>query len=198
MLVTEQTSDDHVTGYRYEIYSSSGRLLAVCVEDISPPSATASTREAMRHNATDFIDLHDAQGNRWGRLTHRKSTKSVVTVTAMNGFEIGQVHQENIVGKVRLSISAQGNPIAQVRAADMRATQFAINDPRGTQIGRLIKIGSYHNWRPFTRPSKAAGRYVVDLATRAPEPLATMLATLPIAVDLTMNVDPALSRSLRR
>lgn len=205
VLVVEQTSMDATSGYRYDIYSSSGQLLGICVEDVTPISTDASWGAMVQHNAADRMEICDPQGNVVEQFTHRQEKgKSAVSLIELTGTVFGEVKQENVLGKLRLSLTGRTgpapdlHPLGQLQATDMKASRLAINDAAGTQIGRMIKIGRYAKWRPLIRDAKAHGLYVVELTAQQPYVLASMISVLPVVVDLVLNPNPAGYRSLGR
>jgi hypothetical protein len=195
VVIVDQSSMDSRSGYRYELFSSGGALLAECAERIeSFDIDEVSFGEAVKKYNTDSMEFRDPEGRVWASLTHRKVWKSKISVTAADGSEIGQIAQQNVLGRVKFEITAQGGKVGALRSTGTRLKQFDITDQAGNHAGRLIKLGNYARWRPL-RDAKAVGRYVLEFSARLPQPLATLAVVAPVAIDLAFNMDQAGYRS---
>ncbi|HEY3684408.1 MAG TPA: DUF2510 domain-containing protein [Streptosporangiaceae bacterium] len=198
VVVVDQCSIDTRTGYRYDLWSGSGNLLAQCTEDTRTPDVdTTPLGEAIKQNNTDRVRFHDPSGRVWAQLAHRKTWKSKITVTGPDGRELGLITQKNVIGRVRFDVTAGGQKLAQLRSTNTRLAEFGITDQTGTTVGRILKLGNYASWRPL-RDAKAIGRYVLDLPVRLPQPLITLALVAPVAVDLAFNPSQAGYRNAER
>ncbi|GAA3545778.1 hypothetical protein GCM10022222_31770 [Amycolatopsis ultiminotia] len=198
VVIIDQTSMDSRSGYRYELFSTTGVQLAECTEKIdSYHIDEVSWSEAVNKNNAETMEFRDHDGRVLASVTHRKLWKSKITVTGGNGSEIGRITQANVLGRVSFELTGQGTKAGKLRSTGTRLKQFDITDHTGNDVGRFVKLGNYSHWHPL-HSSKAIGRYVLELSARLPQPLATLVIVAPVAIDLAFNVDQAGYRSASR
>ena len=83
---------------------------------------------------THKLQVVDAQGNVVLQLTRpAKMVKSKVIVQDALGNEVGQIIQDNVIGKIHFTLAAGGHTYGSINAENWRAWNFNITDHK---IGR--------------------------------------------------------------
>ncbi|MGH2710040.1 MAG: phospholipid scramblase-related protein, partial [Actinomycetota bacterium] len=89
---------------------------------------------------TTRLEVVDAAGSVILKLTRPgKIMKSRVIVEDANGQEVGQILQQNVIGKIRFALEANGQPLGSINAENWRAWNFNIQDQSGTEVARITK-----------------------------------------------------------
>ena len=101
----------------------------------------ARQRAARAHPAGE---VHEVAGHRAGR--RRRS-------------EIGQIVQQNVIGKIRFALEAGGQHVGSINAENWRAWNFTIQDHTGTEVARITKTWEGLAKTMFT----TADNYVVQI-----------------------------------
>jgi hypothetical protein len=102
-----------------------------------------------------------------------------------DGQEVGQIQQDNMIGKIRFSYLVGGQQIGGIQAENWRAWNFAITDAAGTEVARITKTWEGLAKTLFT----TADNYVVHIHFRLPEPLASMALASALTVDTALKQD---------
>ena len=103
------------------------------------------------------------------------------------GAEIGQIVQQNVMGKIRFSIEAGGYPIGSINGENWRAWNFNIRDHTDTEVARITKTWEGLAKTMFT----TADNYVVQIHRQLQAPL------LPLVVAAALSIDTALKQDQR-
>ena len=89
---------------------------------------------------THTLSLYDSTGTKVLELTRpRKFIKTKVTVADGAGRPVGQIAQQNAIGKIRFALEGNGTPLGEIRAENWRAWNFAIVDHAGQERARITK-----------------------------------------------------------
>lgn len=132
------------------------------------------------------LEIVDAAGNVLLRLTRpAKLLKSRVVVEDANGLEIGQIVQQNVVGKIRFSLETAGQPVGSINAENWRAWNFNIQDSSGTEVARITKTWEGLAKTMFT----TADNYVVQLHRPLADPLRSLVVAAALGVDTALKQD---------
>jgi uncharacterized protein YxjI len=135
---------------------------------------------------TTRLEIVDAAGNVLLRLTRpAKLLKSRVVVEDANGLEIGQIVQQNVVGKIRFSLEAAGQPVGSINAENWRAWNFNIQDSSGAEVARITKTWEGLAKTMFT----TADNYVVQLHRPLDDPLRSLVVAAALGVDTALKQD---------
>ena len=134
---------------------------------------------------THKLQVVDASGQVVLALTRpAKFAKSKIIVQDGTGAEVGQIVQENMIGKIRFGLQAGGQTIGSINAENWRAWNFNIQDASGTEVARVTKT-----WQGFARAAfTTADNYVVQIH----RPLEGALCSLVVAAGV--SIDTALSQ----
>ena len=84
--------------------------------------------------------------------------KSRIIVEGGNGQEIGQIVQQNVIGKIRFALESGGQQIGTLNGENWRAWNFNIQDATGREVARITKTWEGLAKTMFT----TADNYVVD------------------------------------
>ncbi len=89
---------------------------------------------------THTLGVYDNTGTKVLELTRpRKFIKSKLNVTDGAGRPVGQIAQQNAIGKIRFGLESNGTKLGEIRAENWRAWNFAIVDHAGQERARITK-----------------------------------------------------------
>jgi uncharacterized protein YxjI len=135
---------------------------------------------------THRLEIVDMGGRVLLRLTRpAKLLKSRVVVEDGSGREIGQVVQQNVVGKIRFSLEAGGHAYGSINAENWRAWNFNIQDHTGMEVARITKTWEGLAKTMFT----TADNYVVQIHRPLEDPLKSLVVAASLAVDTALKQD---------
>jgi hypothetical protein len=114
-----------------------------------------------------------------------KVFKSRIIVQRPDGFEVGQIQQDNMIGKIRFSYLVNGQPIGGIQAENWRAWNFAILDHTGAEIARITKT-----WEGFAKTMfTTADNYVVQIHRPLEDPLRLLVVAAAVGIDTALKQD---------
>jgi uncharacterized protein YxjI len=114
-----------------------------------------------------------------------KVVKSKMIVQDGTGAEIGQIVQENMIGKIRFGFMVGDQRIGSINGENWRAWNWNIQDAAGTEIGRITKTFSGLTLAVFTQ----ADNYVVQIHSPLAEPLRSLVVATAVSVDTALKQD---------
>lgn len=114
-----------------------------------------------------------------------KVVKSKVIVQDGTGAEIGQIVQENVIGKIRFGLVVGEQRIGSINGENWRAWNWNIQDATGTEIARITKTFSGLTRAVFTQ----ADNYVVQIHRPLAEPLRSLVVATAVSVDTALKQD---------
>ncbi|MEO6989655.1 MAG: phospholipid scramblase-related protein, partial [Aquihabitans sp.] len=118
--------------------------------------AMSSVDQFMTHK----FQLVDAAGNVQVQLTRpAKFMKSKIIVQDGHGAEIGQIVQENMMGKIRFGLHSNGQKIGAIKGQNWRAWNFSIVDGADQEVAIITKTFAGFTRAMFT----SADNYVVQI-----------------------------------
>ena len=89
---------------------------------------------------THTMSVYDNTGTKVLELTRpRKFVKSKLNVSDGTGRPVGQIAQQNAIGKIRFSLEGNGTTLGEIQAENWRAWNFAIVDHAGQERARITK-----------------------------------------------------------
>ena len=135
---------------------------------------------------THTLEVTDAAGATQLTLTRpRKVFKSTIVVARPDASEVGRIVQENIVGKIRFGIEADGKRVGGIQGENWRAWNFSITDDAGAEIGRITKT-----WEGLARAAfTTADHYVVQIYRQLEDPLRSLVVASALCVDTALKQD---------
>jgi len=135
---------------------------------------------------THKLQVVDMQGQVLLALTRpAKFLKSRVVVQDAHGQEIGQIVQQNVIGRIRFALEAGGHAYGSINAENWRAWNFNIQDHAGTEVARITKTWEGLAKAMFT----TADNYVVQIHRPLEEPLRSLVVAAALAVDTALKQD---------
>jgi uncharacterized protein YxjI len=135
---------------------------------------------------THKLQVVDMHGNVLLALTRpAKVLKSRVIVQDGHGRELGQITQQNAIGKIRFNLEADGQVHGSINAENWRAWNFNIQDSAGTEVARITKTWEGLAKTVFT----TADNFVVQIHRPMEEPLRSLVVASALAVDTALKQD---------
>jgi uncharacterized protein YxjI len=130
------------------------------------------------------LQVVDMAGNLVLDITRpAKFAKSKVLIHDAAGREIGQIVQENLIGKIRFALVSGGHRYGTLGAENWRAWNFSITDHTGVEIGRITKTFEGLAKAMFT----TADNYVVQVHRPLDDPLRSMVVASALTVDTALK-----------
>ena len=152
----------------------------------------SSAKKALRFvsNVDQFLthkfQIVDVQGNVLLALTRpAKLLKSKVLITDGLGQPVGDVVQQNAIGKIRFALEAGGQTLGSINAENWRAWNFAIQDHTGAEVARITKTWEGLATTLFT----TADNFVVQIHRQLEEPLRSLVVASALCVDVALKQD---------
>ncbi|WP_405571176.1 phospholipid scramblase-related protein [Streptomyces phaeochromogenes] len=142
----------------------------------------ASLDQFMTHK----LEIRDAYGQPQLLLTRpRKFMKSRVLVARPDGSPVGEIAQQNMVGKINFAIKVDGKQVGAIKAENWRAWNFSIVDHADNEVARIAKTWEGLAKTMFT----TADNYVLQLHYQLPEPLLSLVIATALTVDTALKQD---------
>ncbi|MGI8709988.1 MAG: LURP-one-related/scramblase family protein, partial [Acidimicrobiales bacterium] len=135
---------------------------------------------------THKLQVVDAHGQVVLQLTRpAKVLKSKIIVQDGQGVELGQILQDNMIGKIHFSLVAGGQTHGSINAENWRAWNFNIQDAGGTEVARITKTFAGLARAAFT----TADNYVVQIHRPLEDPLRSLVVAAAVSVDTALKQD---------
>ncbi|MGW2473089.1 phospholipid scramblase-related protein [Streptomyces sp. NPDC001665] len=135
---------------------------------------------------THRLEIRDAYGQPQLLLTRpAKFIKSRVVVERPDGQPVGEIVQQNAIGKINFAIMAGGQQIGAIKAENWRAWNFAIVDHNDQEVARITKTWEGLAKTLFT----TADNYVLQIHYQLPEPLLSLVVATALTVDTALKQD---------
>jgi uncharacterized protein YxjI len=114
-----------------------------------------------------------------------KLLRSRLVVQDPAGEEVGQVVQQNVVGRIRFALLAGGEQVGSVNAENWRAWNFSIRDADDLEVARITKT-----WEGLARTLfTTADTYVVQVHRPLQGPLRPLVVAAAVCVDTALKQD---------
>ncbi|MEU1435592.1 phospholipid scramblase-related protein [Streptomyces sp. NPDC005786] len=135
---------------------------------------------------THRLEIRDAYGRPQLLLTRpAKFIKSKVIVQRPDGQPVGEIVQQNAIGKINFAIMVDGQKVGAIKAENWRAWNFAIVDHNDAEIARITKTWEGLAKTMFT----TADNYVLQIHYQLPEPLLSLVVATALTVDTALKQD---------
>ncbi|ARP73236.1 scramblase [Streptomyces pluripotens] len=135
---------------------------------------------------THKLEIRDAHGQPQLLLTRpAKIFKSRVIVTRPDGSLVGEIVQQNMIGKINFAMNANGQQVGAIKAENWRAWNFAIVDHADNEVARITKTWEGLAKTLFT----TADNYVLQVHYQLPEPLLSLVVATALTVDTALKQD---------
>ncbi|HZA78307.1 MAG TPA: phospholipid scramblase-related protein [Acidimicrobiales bacterium] len=187
VLVVNQKTKLVEVNNEYAIFDQQGRQLGA-VRQVGQSMAKKVIRMLGSYDQfmTHKLQVVDTQGNVLMALTRpAKFLKSRVIVQDASGNELGQIIQQNAIGKIRFALESGGSNRGSINAENWRAWNFNIQDQTGTEVARITKTWEGLAKTMFT----TADNYVVQIHRPLDDPLRTLVVAAALGVDTALKQD---------
>ena len=187
ILVVNQKAKLIEVNNEYAIFDQHGRQLGA-VRQVGQSMAKKAMRVLTSYDQfmTHKLQVVDAYGNVLLALTRpAKVLKSRVIVQNGMGAEIGQIVQQNAIGKIRFSLEAGGHTWGSINAENWRAWNFNIQDHTGAEVARITKTWEGLAKNMFT----TADNYVLQIHRPLQDPLLSLVVSAALGVDTALKQD---------
>jgi uncharacterized protein YxjI len=187
VLVVNQKAKLIEVNNEYAIYDQHGRQLGA-VRQVGQSMAKKAIRVLTSYDQfmTHKLQVVDLHGNVLMALTRpAKVLKSRVIVQDQMGNEVGQIVQQNAIGKIRFALDSGGHTWGSINAENWRAWNFNIQDHTGAEVARITKTWEGLAKTMFT----TADNYVVQIHRPLPDPLRTLVVAAALGVDTALKQD---------
>ncbi|WP_405021091.1 LURP-one-related/scramblase family protein [Kitasatospora sp. NBC_00070] len=171
----------------YAVFDQQGATLGSVVQ-----VGQSALRKALRlvlsidQYLTHKLEIRDPQGAPVLLLTRpAKLIKSRVIVQRPDGQEVGQIVQQNAIGKINFALVVGGRKIGAVKAENWRAWNFSIVDETDTEIARITKTWEGLAKTMFT----TADNYVLQIHRPLADPLLSLVVATALTVDTALKQD---------
>ena len=135
---------------------------------------------------THRLEIRDAYGQPQLVLTRpAKVFKSRVLVSRPDGSPVGEIVQQNMIGKINFALVVNDQQVGAIKAENWRAWNFAIVDHAGNEVARITKTWEGLAKTMFT----TADNYVLQIHYQLPEPLLSLVVATALTVDTALKQD---------
>ena len=135
---------------------------------------------------THRLEIRDAHGQPQLLLTRpAKFFKSRVVVTRPDGSPVGEIVQQNMIGKINFAMNVDGRQVGAIKAENWRAWNFAIVDHADNEVARITKTWEGLAKTLFT----TADNYVLQIHYQLSEPLLSLVVATALTVDTALKQD---------
>jgi uncharacterized protein YxjI len=190
VLVVNQKAKLIEVNNEYAIFDQHGTQIGA-VRQVGQSAAKKVLRvlTSLDQFMTHKLQIVDAAGSPVLALTRpAKVMKSRVVVEDGNGRPVGEIRQENLVGKIHFGLHG-GEPgapkIGSINAENWRAWNFNIQDASGNEVARITKTWEGLAKTMFT----TADNYVVQIHRPLDEPLRSLVIAAALGVDTALKQD---------
>jgi hypothetical protein len=187
ILIVNQKAKVIEVSNEYAIFDQHGRQIGA-VRQVGQSMAKKAIRVLTSYDQflTHKLQVVDPYGNVLLALTRpAKVLKSRVIVQNGMGAEIGQIVQQNAIGKIRFSLEAGGRTWGSINAENWRAWNFNIQDHTGAEIARITKTWEGLAKTMFT----TADNYVLQIHRPLEDPLRSLVVSAALGVDTALKQD---------
>jgi len=171
----------------YAIFDQTGTQIGA-VRQVGQSTAKKVLRlvSSLDQFMTHKLQIVDMAGTPLLALTRpAKVIKSRIVVEDGEGREVGQIVQENMVGKINFGLHADGRKLGSIKAENWRAWNFSIVDSSGAEVARITKTWEGLAKTLFT----TADNFVVTIHRRLDEPLRSLVVASALGVDTALKQD---------
>jgi uncharacterized protein YxjI len=187
ILVVNQKAKLIELNNQYSVFDQTGNQVAA-VNQVGQSTLKKVARlvSSLDQFMTHELQVADPAGNVVLKITRpRKVIKSTVIVADGAGNEIGRIVQQNMVGKIRFGLEANGQQLGSIKAENWRAWNFRIEDMAGVEIARVTKT-----WEGFAKTMfTTADNYVLQILQRPAEPLNSLVVASALSIDTALKQD---------
>ncbi|MFB7600895.1 phospholipid scramblase-related protein [Streptomyces sp. NPDC056160] len=171
----------------YKVFDQNGNQIGAVTE-----VGQSALRKAVRFVSsidqfmTHRLEIRDGYGQPQLVLTRpAKFLKSRVIVSRPDGSQVGEIVQQNVLGKINFAMNANGQQVGAIKAENWRAWNFAIVDHADNEVARITKT-----WEGLAKTMyTTADNYVLQIHYQLPEPLLSLVVATALTVDTALKQD---------
>ncbi|WP_030266675.1 phospholipid scramblase-related protein [Streptomyces violens] len=171
----------------YSVFDQNGNTVGSVVQ-VGQSTAKKVLRlvSSLDQYMTHKLEIRDAYGQPQLVLTRpAKFIKSKVLVERPDGQPVGEIVQQNAIGKINFALVVNGQQIGAIKAENWRAWNFAIVDHADQEIARITKTWEGLAKTMFT----TADNYVLQIHQQLPDPLLSLVVATALTVDTALKQD---------
>ncbi|GAB7029646.1 phospholipid scramblase-related protein [Streptomyces sp. NPDC021749] len=186
LVVNQKAKLIEVTN-EYGVFDQHGNTLGTVVQ-VGQSTAKKVLRvvSSLDQYMTHKLEIRDAYGQPQLVLTRpAKLIKSRVIVERPDGSPVGEIAQQNAIGKINFGMMVNGQQIGAIKAENWRAWNFAIVDHTDTEVARITKTWEGLAKTMFT----TADNYVLQIHQQLPDPLLSLVVATALTVDTALKQD---------
>jgi len=187
VLIVNQKAKLIELNNQYSVFDQAGNQIAA-VNQVGQSTLKKAARllTSLDQFMTHKLEVSDPAGNVLLGITRpAKVMKSTVIVSDGSGREIGKIAQQNVFGKIKFALQANGQELGAIKAENWRAWNFRIEDAAGNEVARVTKTWEGLAKTMFT----TADNYVVQIHQRPPEPLLSLVIASALSIDTALKQD---------
>lgn len=187
ILVVNQKAKLIEVNNEYSVFDQNGQQLASVVQ-VGQSAIKKAIRFLGKYDQymTHKLEIRDGHGRVLMQVTRpAKLLKSRVIVERGDGMPLGEIVQQNVMGKKTFSMMANGQEIGQIRGEDWFSFELGLFDNANNPIARITKTWEGFGKAIFT----TADNYVLQIHRQLQEPLLSMVVASALTVDLAIHQD---------
>lgn len=187
VLVVNQKAKLIEVNNEYAIYDQNANQIAA-VREVGQSGLKKAARllTSFDQYMTHKLQIVDMHGSPLLAITRpAKVMKSRLIVQDPAGNEVGQIVQQNMIGKIRFGLEAGGQNLGSINAENWRAWNFSIRDHTDTEVARITKTWEGLAKTMFT----TADNYVVQIHTPLQGPMQALVIAAAVSVDTALKQD---------
>ncbi|HEX8861569.1 MAG TPA: phospholipid scramblase-related protein [Actinomycetes bacterium] len=167
----------------YSIYDDGGNTIG-SVKQIGQSALIRVLRLFIKTDSLLGITLEIREASGAVALLLRKPAFRITcTISSPDGTAIGRIAAKIRVGKVRMAITdPSGNVLGEIRAENLRAWNFNVQDAQGRLIARVDK-----KWAGARELFTTADKYRVELDPKLGDPLRSLVVASCLAIDTLLK-----------
>ncbi|MGG7570089.1 phospholipid scramblase-related protein [Streptomyces sirii] len=186
LVVNQKAKLIEVTN-EYSVFDQHGNTIGSVVQ-VGQSTAKKVLRvvSSLDQYMTHKLEIRDGYGQPQMVLTRpAKFIKSKVIVERPDGSPVGEIVQQNAIGKINFAMMVNGQQIGAIKAENWRAWNFAIVDHADTEVARITKTWEGLAKTMFT----TADNYVLQIHHQLPDPLLSLVVATALTVDTALKQD---------
>jgi hypothetical protein len=160
----------------YDLLDLHGTVMG-SVEQAGRDNLEKALRPSRSDNARSFFDMCIPPGSVALRLTHLQALKSSLSVDLPDGSEVGSIHLQNVLGKSRFALEAEGAQIGTMTAKTWRKRSFVVADQHAVELVTIDMT------RGRSGDHSHQNEYVVRIDSGSAGPFRLLAVATVIAVD---------------
>lgn len=161
VLVVHQRDKIVEVTNEYDVYARNGCRLGTVVQ-VGQSRLAKMIRFVGKsdHFKTVHLEVRDPHGAPVLRIIRpARIVRSRAVVQRPDGADIGEIRQDNALGRIRFSLLVDGRRIGRIVATTWWARELTITDHDGVEVARIIS----HCWSPSVSRSVGAHRHPIRL-----------------------------------